>query len=213
MLWTASQVLRKFSTSSVSNAANNHRDLMRELLWCCVKCVCSAECVQRCAGQHWAGSGLTAVILSKSLSCCIFSQHGRRWSHFATLRCQRLFLPLHARTELAATVQYLEELHHHHRRLTVYWLEPGLLTTLLGWKRQHQTGSFISYLPCRWEVAVQQQPACQMCTWQDLACVHGKPETSMLNTCGGGSGVHLSLLRKGRNLHQPIAFLSAAFSQ
>lgn len=36
MLWTASQVLRKFSTSSVSNvalaAANNHRDLMRELL-------------------------------------------------------------------------------------------------------------------------------------------------------------------------------------
>lgn len=112
----------------------------------------------------WGGLSQARVWLHSFLvshSAAVFSANtGKDGAHFATLRLPPpLFLPLHARTELAFTVQYLEELHHHHRRLTVYWLEPGLITSLQGWKRQHHTGSLSIY-----RVAVQQQP--------DLSNVH-----------------------------------------
>lgn len=73
--------------------------------------------------------------------------------------------------------------------------------------------NFLSIYRVAWKLLCSSSRTCQMCTWQDLTYVHGKPETSMLNTWGGGSGMHLSLLGKGCNLHQPIAFLWAAFSQ
>lgn len=67
----------------------------------------------------WGGLSQARVWLQSFLvshSAAVFSANtGKDGAHFATLRLPPpLFLPLHARTELAFTVQYLEELHHHH---------------------------------------------------------------------------------------------------
>lgn len=226
MLWTASQVLRKFSTSSVSNVANNHRGLMRELLWLrehrFSKCVCVA--LNACSGlrvmrRTEPGSGLTALILSKSLSCCIFSQHGKRWCtlcHVTVSTAPSSSVPPAARSDgaglyctISGGVASSSQEAHSVLAGARFTYDPA------GLKEAASDGlfHFLSIYRVAWKLLCSSSQTCQMCTWQDLTYVHGKPETSMLNTWGGGSGMHLSLLGKGCNLHQPIAFLWAAFSQ
>lgn len=174
MLWTASQVLRKFSTSSVSNVANNHRGLMRELLWLrehrFSKCVCVA--LNACSGlrvmrRTEPGSGLTALILSKSLSCCIFSQHGKRWCTLYGVNGALLLCS--SRCALGRSWPLLYNI----------WRSCIIITggsQCTGWSPAYlrpcwaergsirRALSFLIYLPCRLEVAVQQQP--------DLSNVH-----------------------------------------